>query len=128
MQKGIKNTSTFFLWLAGLIIFSHAITPHHHHFSPIVNYSHQVNHKDNPPEDNPFHCHSFNNLAIDKVEVISNKSSSIKIISDIAIINSTCFQYSKNPRKRICFSTNNDCLLNIVFLKNSPTRGSPAIA
>ncbi|NOY95457.1 MAG: hypothetical protein GXO81_03595 [Chlorobi bacterium] len=127
MQKGIKNTSIFFLWFAGLIIFSHAVTPHHHHFSPIIDYNYQVNHKDNDPENNPFHCHSFNNLAIDKVEIISNKSSIIKMMIDIAAINNICFQYFENPRKKIKLSNKNDFPLNIVFLKNSPTRGSPAI-
>ena len=61
-----KHISKFMILFAGLIILTHAIVPHHHHYhcidafstSPVCENPHTDNHNEN----HATHCHAFNLL------------------------------------------------------------------
>ncbi len=128
MQKGIKDIRVFLLCFTGLVFFSHAVIPHYHHFNSILEYNHLATHKDGHSGNHPLHCHSLNDLATDETVISTNKISLGKTLSDIAAINNIRFQYSGSFHERINSSATYDSILSFVFLKNSPSRGSPVTA
>jgi hypothetical protein len=73
-----KHTSKFLILIAGLIIFAHAVIPHHHHFDSIEahpeNLKCETTNSDRHNENPDTHCHAFN-------IIVSEKSSDIVVIS-----------------------------------------------
>lgn len=65
-----KHSGKFFVLIAGLIIFAHAVIPHHHHFDSIDSHaektvcetSNSEKHNDNPKT----HCHALNIVVTEK--------------------------------------------------------------
>ena len=59
-----KHKSKFFILIAGLIIFAHAVIPHHHHFDSIEahpeNLECETTNWDRHNENPDTHCHAFN--------------------------------------------------------------------
>lgn len=68
MHKRMKITHLLFIWLTGPMFFAHGIT-HHHHFDSVFEHSQQCGHDDGHSENNPAHCHAFNDLIVDKTTV-----------------------------------------------------------
>lgn len=74
MKIFAKNTGLFLLWLAGLVIFSHEIIPHHHHFHSVYTSSHFNHHEDceqthegdEPFDGSDYHCHAFNDITVER--------------------------------------------------------------
>lgn len=65
-----KHTGKFLILIAGLIIFAHAVVPHHHHFDTIESHLENIDcertntakHDENPDT----HCHAFNHIISEK--------------------------------------------------------------
>jgi hypothetical protein len=65
-----KHTSKFLILIAGIIIFAHAVVPHHHHFDSIETHPENIdcentrtdNHNENPDT----HCYAFNLIISEK--------------------------------------------------------------
>ena len=78
MKLNGKHTSKFLILIAGLIIFAHAVIPHHHHFDSIEahpeNLKCETTNSDRHNENPDTHCHAFN-------IIVSEKSSDIVVIS-----------------------------------------------
>ncbi|WP_198416754.1 hypothetical protein [Marinilabilia rubra] len=78
MTKNGKNIALFFLWLAGLVIFSHEIIPHHHHFHSVYTHTHTTHgddcdhsHKSGDPfDDASNHCHAFNDITVERQNLV----------------------------------------------------------
>ena len=126
MQKEYKNIISIFLLITGLVILSHSILPHDHHY----NYLTQENHNEHSEKDDsghePIHCHFLNEVILTKITI--SQISNIQYVS------------AANSLLRICKldDSNLSVLPNtiadsyqlydyIVFIDSSPTRGSPLV-
>jgi hypothetical protein len=72
-----KHTSKWLILIAGIIIFAHAIIPHHHHFDSIESHPENLEcentipdkHNENPDK----HCHAFNLIISEKeIDIVVN--------------------------------------------------------
>ncbi len=126
--KRIKNINLLFLWLTGLLFFSHGITPHHHHFDSVFEHGRQTGHPDEHSEDSPLHCHSFNDLAVDKTGVSTINISIPESFKTIISGNDMHLRVIANPSGKITVANQDDAPPEVAFVKNSPTRGSPVTA
>ncbi|MCF6171347.1 MAG: hypothetical protein L3J66_10255 [Bacteroidales bacterium] len=125
MQKRTNKIQLLFIWLTGLMFFAHGITPHHHHFDSVFGHHQQENHTDEPPENIPAHCHAFNDLVIVTTGVsISNISISYNF-SAFILESDLQLSLAENSFSGIPISHREQHPPEKVFLKNSPTRGSP---
>lgn len=65
-----KHTSKFLILIAGIIIFAHAVVPHHHHFDSIEAHADNLeceNTRHDKHNENPdTHCHAFNLIISEK--------------------------------------------------------------
>jgi hypothetical protein len=117
-----KHTSNFLILIAGLIVFSHAVIPHHHHFDSLELHSKKFECKtakmDIHNENTDTHCHAFNliiaksrnNLTKHTTRIfnfnfyILNYKTNFDLVSKLNEVNYThCFIFS--PYKKI-FLTN----------------------
>jgi hypothetical protein len=69
-----KHISKFLILFAGLIILTHAIVPHHHHFHcidapPAASPTCEEPHTDKHNENQATHCHAFNLLIFEKTNI-----------------------------------------------------------
>lgn len=66
-----QHIGRFFTYLAGLIIFAHAVVPHHHHFesthSPVPESTCENPVQENSNEDPVSHCYAFNILVSERI-------------------------------------------------------------
>jgi hypothetical protein len=72
VSKWSKNIAVFSVWLAGLVIIAHLLIPHDHHFDSSAfskDDSCQTENTKHPAKTPgfPFHCHSLNDLAFEKI-------------------------------------------------------------
>ncbi len=127
MQKRTKNINLLFIWLIGLIFFAHGITPHHHHFDPVIEQHQNENNQNGQNEDNPLHCHAFNDLVMDKPGA---SFSNISVPDTFTAVNTESdlrFRIAENPCG-IINTTNRDKICpDDVFSDLTPARGSPAL-
>ena len=124
MQKR-KHINLLFIWLTGLMFFTHGITPHHHHFDSVFEHSQQAGHADEHSEDNPLHCHAFNDLTIDKAGISSNRISFVPLLLAVIAEGEIQQQTAGQAHGLLLFSHGKDGTTTSGFLINSPTRGSP---
>ncbi len=125
MNQNKKNIKIFFIYLAGLILAFHALTPHDHHYNATFDFSHKAEQSDNHQNNNPLHCFSFNDLITDKTGFSAGKVLVTKRITNIVEFNDIFAQTTENPYKKINFATKNDRSSYTIFQDSSPTRGSP---
>lgn len=80
-----KHISKYFILLAGLIFFAHAVIPHHHHFDVIVEHlQHSECQSDNSDMDKQqpdIHCHAFNLI------ISQNGNNLVKQLSPFSVFN-----------------------------------------
>lgn len=124
-----KHTSKFLILIAGLIIFAHAVIPHHHHFDSIETHAEnlecETTNSDGHDENPDTHCHAFN-------LIISEKGSDLTLHSfyssnfnhDLFDIN-TDFDFTSKLNE-VNYST---CFiffpLKQIFLTSHSVRGPP---
>ena len=128
MQKGIKNISLLFLWTAGLVFLLHNFTPHHHHLDEGYQHKDLTGHFGGQSDDAPVHCHAFNNLAVYKTDEAAGKVSKSIILVASGTEDTTTYSAVGNPSGQLNFNTPERDTSAAVYLKNSPTRGSPSFA
>ncbi|HEB62158.1 MAG TPA: hypothetical protein ENI82_03305 [Bacteroidetes bacterium] len=120
MRKKIKNTITFISLFIALVIFSHSILPHDHHF--LLVGTHDNN--DDGSEKKSAHCFYFNDVIIQKSSLSSNIA--IKKLVKVKV-----FAIKNILVQEALFAPNNysdDSFyypVNEIFSYTSPTRGSP---
>ena len=118
MNKNYKNITSIVLLIVGLIIFTHSVIPHDHHYD----FSSDVEHHHN---DNPIHCHYFNNIDSDKVRT-NNFTNTMKELPVLyAVILSNLFDLDLHSQVNNFISLNDNTPYYCVLISNSPTRGSP---
>ncbi len=127
-----KHRGKFFVLIAGIIIFAHAVIPHHHHFDSIE--SHWDSSANNTPsadshEENPeTHCHAFNMVVVEK---------SNDIAVQISLLTQPHFDlFNSGQNECLVVNLPNTILVNsfcfpktkAIYLIKNPQRGPPTIA
>tara|TARA_R110001583_G_scaffold10417_12_gene47977 strand:- start:37064 stop:37462 length:399 start_codon:yes stop_codon:yes gene_type:complete len=127
-----KHISKFLILIAGLIIFAHAVIPHHHHFDSIDAHSEnsecKTSNSDMHSENPETHCHAFN-------ITVSEKQSDIVVNSaTVSHLHFDLFSIEIKPDIALNINdiTNNIhlgfSLLKQKFLTNHSLRAPPATA
>ncbi len=125
-----KHTSKFLILIAGIMILSHAVIPHHHHFDTVEDHPENIECKtsntDSPNEKPDSHCHAFNLIISEKGSDLGIHSAPLSnfnldlfgistdfdFVSKLNEVNFThCFIFS--PHK-------------LIFLTNHSSRAPPA--
>lgn len=125
-----KHISKFFILIAGLIIFAHAVIPHHHHFDSIEahpeNLECETTNTDGHNENPDTHCHALN-------IIVSEKSGNSTVNS--SLVSQLHFGlFSVNAKPEIAFNFNGKTLViyfgfsppRQIFLSNHSLRAPPA--
>jgi len=125
-----KHTGKFLVLIAGIIIFAHAVVPHHHHFDSINSHSQNSHCETSNPEkhgDNPeTHCHALN-------IVVSEKPGNLTVAA--LIVSQPAIDLSITQTKPDLELTRNSLILPIpfgfsppeqIFLTNHSLRAPPA--
>jgi len=121
MRKKIKNTITFISLFIALVIFSHSILPHDHHFLLVGTHD---NNDDDGSEKKSAHCFYFNDVIIQKSSLSSNiaikKLVNIKVFAIKNILVQEALFAPKNYSDNSFYYPISETLSY-----TSPTRGSP---
>ncbi len=124
MNKKAKHIITYFSLFIGLVIFSHAVIPHDHHFQIFNNHSHTGDDDDNSGK-NHAHCFYLNDVIIQKSDLSSNIINQKHVnAKDIAIKGNIKEQESLSLAE-IVLNDNCYCFENDALLISAPVRGSP---
>jgi len=110
--------------IIGLVIFSHSIIPHDHHYDIVTDIDHEEHHGKDKSGHEPIHCHYFNDVVISKVS-ISVQQPIKQILKIIGTISSLEIDYRKNTFLKAIFFSDFIFPEYFAFLDTSPTRGSP---
>ena len=124
MKREFKNIISFFLLITGLVIFSHSIIPHDHHYD-VMNTTHHEHHNDENSGSEPIHCHYFNEIIFDKTILSFNNQILKQIPTNFALIFDNKFSLDNNLSPKTLFFKKDNLPDYFVFIENSPTRGSP---
>jgi len=122
MRELYRNIFLGLLLITGLVILSHSVIPHDHHYEVACETEHYENHNESSDND-PIHCHFFNDIVIEKVTVSFNKN----IVNQLLSVYVVLIIDDINDSFEINKTFNIDYFLpdNKVNIENSPTRGSP---
>jgi hypothetical protein len=131
VSKAIKNIAVFSLWLAGLVIITHLLIPHDHHFDSSACSKEEVcqaNNTKHPVKTPgfPLHCHGLNELAFEKMSfnVVVNQNFPTCLLFIAGFINSGIQASGGTSIKLKDFSnpfTDHD------FLRLPPFRAPPSL-
>ncbi|RLD68105.1 MAG: hypothetical protein DRI84_00535 [Bacteroidetes bacterium] len=123
MRDIFKIAMLSLLLITGLVVISHSIIPHVHHYSTECEIEHQEHHDDS--NSIPKHCHFLNDIVFDDVVLTINH-----IFFDNVPIHLDKLIDAKFPFE--VFSSKGTHLLEkcnftdfLIFFESSPTRGSP---
>jgi len=120
MLRKTENINLVFLWILGAMLLFHGVIPHHHHFDSVFEHTSQPA----QGEDNPSHCHAFNNLIPEKVT-----SSEVKTPLIFTSFIADCNLFIEEPFfKALKTYIVIPKVLNNRFAEHSPTRGSPFLS
>jgi hypothetical protein len=130
MKKILKHISAVSLWLAGLALSAHMVFPHDHHLSD--SFSDQdikcpvTDNKSGHIPGYPIHCHSFNDLALEKARlhyISQNIQFSFIGLSNFPKTSDFDIQFSCST-----FYTSRNTFFDFFTLELSLLRAPPAIA
>jgi hypothetical protein len=128
MREIYKNTFAYILLIVGLIIFSHSIIPHDHHYTNVCETKHDAHHGHEDAANDPVHCHFLNDIIIDKA--ITYHSSNIT--DHLPLLFTIIYQVDEiddNQSFTVIRFLDDDGLPNRqIFIDVSPSRGSPVLA
>jgi len=124
MATNYKNTISIFLLITGLVMFSHSLIPHDHHYDNHLETTNEEYQEKNEKGQEPIHCHFFNDIVIEKIS-ISHKSIVKPISLFIVYITNISFDFTEDLVNK-SFTNQAFHFPDKIFLSpNSPTRGSP---
>ncbi len=125
MQKKYKNIFLTTLLILSFVISLHSIIPHDHHNSQSEETLNKQ-HEDNKNERQPFHCHLFNDLIINKKSISFHNSIKQKIIL-FKIISHLDIEYYETSINQKLIQNSIHIPDEFFLSENTPTRGSPLI-
>ena len=122
------------VFLAGVLITAHEVIPHHHHFDSVYAHSNDAEDHCTEPgtdknhEDNPIHCHAFNEIYVDRV---NNESVSLEIylpINDFYFFDIDLNESTEYYKKSRILPSRQSTPKETYLQKDSPLRGPPFFA
>ena len=127
MMKQIHKTAGLgFIGTIVLMILMHALIPHHHHFDSVFEHNQQTGQASQHSEDNPLHCHAFNELVTDKTVISVNNVSPVDDLSIVISDDDFRLRVTEIPVDAVIAINRDMNPAGEIFPENSPTRGSPA--
>jgi len=123
MKKILKNTMLFFMLIAGLVIFSHSLIPHDHHYNLVDNL---VDEHHNNQENKPFHCHFLDYVIADAA--IQKTVIQKIVLQPVLFVVLSDFNSEKKLNKQTHFIKSENKLNLLTIIKIFPTRGSPSFS
>ena len=124
IHKRTKNIKSTLIWLISLMIFSHVVIPHHHHFDSLLEHN-KTKQSNQHSEESASHCHAFNILIIDNTKASSQNISIYK--NNFTAVTDRDISYQPIRIERSTnIVENKNTHPDEVFHENFPTRGSPS--
>ena len=123
MKQQYKNIFSLLLLIAGLVLLSHSVIPHDHHYDVACDTEHHDHH--DTDHESPMHCHFLNDVAFDDVVLSFNPI----FIKDLPVlytfIFNTIIEDKGLNQSSLQFIESNNLPDYLVLIEHSPTRGSP---
>ena len=124
MNKYRQNIVSVFLLIISLLIITHSIIPHDHHYDIASDTYH---HHDDKTDGTPFHCHFFNDIDFSEVR-INGFTNIIKKTPDVYIVvPSGLFKVNLPFQFQSFVNLSTRFLEYCVLFSSAPTRGSPLV-
>ena len=123
MKQQYKNIFSLLLLIAGLVLLSHAVIPHDHHYDVACDTEHHEHH--DTDHESPMHCHFLNDVVFDDVVMSFNHI----FIKDLPILFTVIFspiiEGERLNQSNLQFIESDNLPDYLVLIEHSPTRGSP---
>lgn len=120
MKKIFKNTTLFFILIAGLVIFLHSLIPHNHHYNLADDLADE---QQNDEDSVPIHCHFLDYVTVDQT---TQKTVIQKVVQQpVLFVVLSSFNFKEKLNKQPSFINSDPKSDLLTFIKTSPTRGSP---
>ena len=111
-----KHTGKFLVLIAGIIIFAHAVVPHHHHFDSVESHSEssecKTSKSEKHGENHETHCHALN-------IVVSEKSGDVDV--KLPLVTQLHFDLFRSESKSD-IALNVDEVIGIIYFCFSPPK------
>ncbi len=124
MNNKFKYIKFILASIIGFTLISHTVIPHDHHFGHNYSEHHNVN---NGSNEEPIHCHYFNNIDFDKVRTNSFTKVFKELSGIFTITFSDIFNINLNYPVGNSINTNDNLPDYFSLISISPTRGSPLL-
>ena len=125
MAKKYKNTISIFLLITGLLMLSHSVLPHDHHYDNFVEVNHNEHQEKNNKGQEPIHCHFFNDIVVDNSNSTANQNLVKQIILLFSYIPELNIDFENTPVHKTIFYDDFHYPNFPSYIDVSPTRGSP---
>lgn len=132
MSRNSKNIAVYSLWIVGVIIIAHLLIPHDHHSDCSVFNNHELcqnNIFDHHPLKShgfPIHCHSLNDLTLEKIATVLPVCNGIQSIN-LFIPGFVNQDIPDSPLSEIRIKDFHKPLLDTYFLRFAPLRAPPSL-
>jgi hypothetical protein len=123
MKNVYTNIIGLLLFLVGLIIFSHAVIPHDHHYDLSCDTKHHQHH--DTDHESPMHCHFLNDIVFDDVVLTSNQVVIRGLQLFFTYIFDAIIEEYALVQSSLQFAKSDNLPDYLILIKHSPTRGSP---
>jgi hypothetical protein len=123
MNSIYRNFISILLLFAGVVIFSHSVIPHDHHYNATCDTEHHEHHDEG--SESPMHCHFLNDIVFDEVIISVNQIMVKDLQNTIITLFSLIPQTDIKANKGVRFVYKASLPDYQLFIKQSPTRGSP---
>ena len=123
MNRIYRNFISILLLFAGVVIFSHSVIPHDHHYNTTCDTEHHEHHDDG--DDSPMHCHFLNDIVFDEVIISFNQVLIKDLPSSIITLFNILPQDELLTHENVSFVDSDNLPDCHAFIEHSPTRGSP---
>ena len=126
-----KYNGTFLILIAGIIIFAHAVIPHHHHFDSVETHPENLECENTRPDkhnENPdTHCHALNLIISEKAnDLVVNTPAESNFHFDLFCVESNYELTVRIDPFKTCFFLS--AQQKQIFLTSRSLRAPPATA
>ena len=123
MKQQYKNIFGLVLLIAGLVLLSHAVIPHDHHYNEVCDSHHHQDH--DADHESPMHCHFLNDVVFDDVVLTYNQVDIKYLPLLFTYVFDTIIENEGLLQSSLQFAKSDNLPDYLILIKHSPTRGSP---
>jgi len=124
MAINYKNIISIFLLITGLVMFSHSLIPHDHHYDNHIETTHEEHQEKDASGNEPIHCHFLNDIVNNKIST-SHQSIVKQITLLFNYIPDLNLDFENTPVLKAIFYNDFYYPDYLTYIDISPTRGSP---